>query len=128
MASLDSTFPIDLLRRVPDAGDHLDRLESSREPRFVTPPAAAELLVRAHGIGGRSPRVAEELLHSLQRLDLDWEACRLAGRIEADPIARGEPMDAVDLFIAAVTLRHGQRLVTRDRGFARARGLPVETY
>jgi predicted nucleic acid-binding protein len=128
MASLDSTFLIDLLRRVPAAVEHLDRLEGSREPRFVTPPAAAEVLVGAHGIGGRSLQVAEELLQSLQWLEFDWEACRLAGRIEAGLIAKGEPMSAADLFIAAVTLRHGQRLITRDRAFARVPGLRVETY
>ena len=128
MVSLDSTFLIDLLRRVPAAVAHLDRLEASREPRFVTPPAAAEVMVGAHGIGGQSLRVAEEMLESLQWLEFDWESCRLAGRIEADLIARGEPLSAADLFIAAVSLRHGQRLVTRDRGFARVPGLRLETY
>jgi tRNA(fMet)-specific endonuclease VapC len=128
MASLDSTFLIDLLRRVPSAVDRLERLESSREARCVTPPAAAEVMVGAHGLGGSSLRSAEELLRSLQWLEFDWKCCDLAGRIEADLIARGEPMGAADLFIAAVTMRHEQRLVTRDRGFARVPGLRVETY
>ncbi len=128
MVSLDSTFLIDLLRQVPSAVERLDRLEAAREPRFVTPPAAAEVLVGAHGFGGRSLLVAEEMLQSLHWLEFDWEACRLAGRIEAGLIVRGEPMGAADLFIAAVTLRHGHRLVTRDRGFARVPGLQVETY
>ena len=128
MASLDSTFLIDLLRRVPSAVERLERLEASREPRCVTPPAAAEVLVGAHGLGGKALKSAEELLQSLQWLEFDWESCELAGRIEAELIDRGEPMGAPDLFIAAVTLRHGQRLVTRDRGFARIRGLHVETY
>jgi predicted nucleic acid-binding protein len=128
MASLDSTFLIDLLRRVPSAVAHLDRLEAAHEPRFVTPPAAAEVMVGAHGIGGKSLHVAEELIASLPWLEFDRESCRLAGRIEAELIARGEPMSASDLFIAAVSLRHEQRLVTRDRGFARVPGLRVETY
>jgi predicted nucleic acid-binding protein len=128
MASLDSTYLIDLLRRDPSAVAHLDRLEASHEPRCVAPPAAAEVMVGAHGLGGRSLRVAEELLRSLQWLEFDWEACRLAGRIGAELINRGEPMSASDLFIAAVTLRYGHRLVTRDRGFARVPGLRVETY
>ena len=128
MVSLDSTFIIDLLRRVPSAVKLLDRLEADRDPRFVTPPAAAEVMVGAYGFGGKSLRVAESLLKSLQWLEFDWEACQLAGRIEAELIARGEPIGASDLFIAAVSLRHGQRLITRDRGFARVPGLHVETY
>ncbi|MCI4345423.1 MAG: type II toxin-antitoxin system VapC family toxin [Thermoplasmata archaeon] len=67
-------------------------------------------------------------MRSLQWLEFDWESCRLAGRIEADLISRGESMSASDLFIAAVSLRHGQRLITRDRGFDRVPGLKVETY
>jgi len=106
-ASLDPTCLFDLLRGVPAAVDHLDRLDASREPRLVAPPAAAEVLVGAHRIADRSPRVAKDLLRSLPRLEFDREACRLAGRIEADPIARGEPMGAPELLIAAATLRHG---------------------
>ena len=128
MVSLDSTFLIDLLRRNAAAVKHLERLESSREPRCVTPPAAAEVMVGAHGLGGKSLRIAEEMLQSLQWLEFDWQAARLAGRVEADLVAAGEPMSASDLFIAAISLRHGHRLVTRDRGFARVPGLRVETY
>ncbi|MFI5414508.1 MAG: PIN domain-containing protein [Candidatus Lutacidiplasmatales archaeon] len=128
MASLDSTFLIDLLRGVPAAVVRLEQLEKHREPRCVTPPAATEVMVGAHGFGGSSLRAAEDLVQSLQWLEFDWESCRLAGRIEADLIARGEPMSASDLFNAAVSLRHGQRLLTRDRGFARVPGLKVETY
>ncbi len=128
MASLDSTFLIDLLRRVSPAVEHLDRLEASREPRFITPPAAAEVMVGAHLLGGQSLRVAEELLATLQWLEFDPESSRLAGRIGAELIARGEPLGAADLFIAATSLRHRQRLITRDRGFARVPGLQVETY
>lgn len=128
MASLDSTFLIDLLRRVPAAVARLEQLEHHRELRFITPPAAAEVMVGAHGFGGKSLTAAEDLIRSLQWLEFDWESCRLAGRIEAGLIARGEPMSASDLFIAAVSLRHGQRLITRDRGFDRVPGLKVETY
>ncbi len=65
---------------------------------------------------------------SLQWLEFDQEACRLAGRIGAELIDRGEPLGAGDLLIAAISLRHGQRLITRNRGFARVPGLQVESY
>ncbi|MCI4345422.1 MAG: hypothetical protein L3K07_01510 [Thermoplasmata archaeon] len=52
MASLDSTFLIDLLRGVPSAVARLEQFEHQRELRSITPPAAAEVMVRAHGFGG----------------------------------------------------------------------------
>ena len=53
--------------------DRLERLEASRELRCVTPPAAAEVMVGAHGLGGKALRSAEGLIRSLQWLELDWE-------------------------------------------------------
>jgi predicted nucleic acid-binding protein len=128
MVSLDSSFLIDLLRRLPAAVSRLEDLEAKPEPRCITPPAATEVMVGAHGIGGKALRSAEEMIQSLQWLELDWDSCQLAGRIEAELIAKGEPMGAADLFIAATSLRHGHRLLTRDRGFARVPGLQLETY
>ena len=128
MVSLDSTYLIDLLRKVPEAVDRLDQLEREPEPRCVTPPAAAEVLVGAHRFGGKSLRGTQELLASLQWLEFDRESCEIAGRIEAELIGRGDPLGASDLFIAAISLRHGHRLLTRDGHFARVRGLRVETY
>jgi predicted nucleic acid-binding protein len=128
VASFDSTFLIDLLSGNPEAIDRLRRLEESREPKCVTPPAAAEVLVGASRGGGENLKAAEGLLASLNWLEFDYEACRLAGRLGAELIARGEPLSGPDLFIAAISLRHGQRLLTRDRAFARVKGLSVETY
>jgi predicted nucleic acid-binding protein len=85
-------------------------------------------MVGAHGFGEKPLRAAGGLIRSLPWLELDSESCRLAGRIEADLIAHGESMRASDRFIAAITLRHGQRPITRDRGFDRVPGLQVETY
>ena len=128
MVSLDSTFLIDLLRGHAGAVRRLERLEREREPRCVTPPAAAEVLVGAHRLGGRSQRAAEDMLASLEWLEFDRESCGLAGQIEAALLDEGDPMGASDLFIAAITLRHGHRLLTRDRDFSRVSGLQVETY
>lgn len=106
----------------------MERLEDAKELRWVTPPAAAEVMVGAHRIGGRPLAVAEEFLSALHWLAFDWESCRLAGQLGAELVVRGSPLAAPDLFIAAITLRHGERLLTRDRGFARVRGLQLETY
>ena len=59
---------------------------------------------------------------------MDRQACEEAGRIGAELLGRGEMIGSADLFIAATSKRHGQRLLTRDRGFARVPGLTLETY
>lgn len=128
MVSLETTFLVDLLRGTPEAIARIRELEDAGEPKCVTPPAAAELLIGAHRIGGRELKRAEDLIDSLTLLEFDVEACEEAGRMGASLMTRGEPMSTVDLLIAAISKRHGQRVLTRDRGFARVRGLAVETY
>jgi predicted nucleic acid-binding protein len=128
VVSLETTFLVDLLRKDAAAIARVRSIEASGEPRCVTAPAAAEIMIGAHLRGGRAPDRARELLASLVLLPFDAEACEEAGRLGAQLIARGEELSTPDLFIAAITKRHGQRLLTRDRSFARIRGLTVETY
>lgn len=128
VVSLETTFLVDLLNEASAAMRRARTLEESGEPKCVTPPAAAEVLIGAYFLGGRELAKAHELLESLTLLPFDPEAYHEAGKIGADLLARGEALGAADLFIAAVTKRHGQRLLTRDRSFARVRGLQVETY
>jgi len=127
-ASLETTFLIDLLRKDPRAVARAQALEASGEPKCVTAPAAAEILIGAYLRGGQAPDRARELLASLVFLPFDHESCEEAGRLGAQLIAHGEEVPTPDLFIAAITKRHGQRLLTRDRSFARVPGLTVETY
>src|SRR5437667_10380209 len=128
MASLETTFLIDLLRNRAAAIELAGTLDASGEPRCVTAPAAAEVLIGAHLQGGRSLERAKELLGSLVLLDSDRESYTEAGRLGALLIARGEEMSTPDLFIAASSKRHGQRLDPRDRTFGRIAALPAEPY
>jgi len=128
VASLETTFLIDLLRDRAAAIQLARTLDASGEPRCVTAPAAAEVLIGAHLQGGRSLERAKDLLNSLVLLDFDRESYTEAGRLGALLIERGEEMSTPDLFIAAISKRHGQRLITRDRAFGRIPGLSVETY
>jgi len=128
LVSLETTFLIDLLKKDPAAVARAQALEASGEPKCVTPPAIAEILIGAHMRGGRAPDRARELLASLVLLSFDREACEEAGRLGAQLIAHGEELSTPDLFIAAITKRHGERLLTRDQSFGRIRGLTVETY
>ncbi len=128
MASLETTLLVDLLRGDSRAVAAVKSLEDAGEPRCAAAPAISEMLIGAYRVGGRELEQAGALADSLTLLDFDLEACHEAGRLGAALMARGEPMSSNDLLIAAISKRHGQRLITRDRGFARVRGLSVETY
>ena len=128
MASLDTSFLVDLRRGLPSAIAKAEALEAAGEPKCVTPPAAAEFLVNAYRIGGPRLERARALLDSLVLLDMDRESCEEAGRLGTELVSRGESIGAIDLLIAAISKRHGQRLLTRDRAFSGIPGLAVETY
>ncbi len=128
MVNLDSSFLVDFLRGRPEAVERLQVLEGRREPKYVCPPAAAELLIGAALAGDRAWAKTETFLASLNWLPFDAESCRVAGRIGSALVDAGEPLGIADLFIAAITIRHADRLLTRDRSFARVKGLAVETY
>ena len=128
MVSLDTTFLIDLRKGVPAAIAKAAALEASGEPKCVTSPVATELLVGAYRIGGAQLARTRDLLSSLILLETDMQACEEAGRLGAELLARGETLSTPDLLIAATSMRHGQRLLTRDRTFAHVPGLHVETY
>lgn len=125
---MDTSFLIDLRKGLPAAVAKAKAIEESGEPRCVTFPVAAELLIGAHRFGGAQLERTRELLGSLLLLETDMESCEEAGRLGAELISRGETMGGVDLLVAAISKRHGQRLLTRDRSFARVPGLAVETY
>jgi predicted nucleic acid-binding protein len=126
--SLDSSFLIDLLAGAPRAVAKARELDSVGEPRYVTAPAAAEVLFGAYRLGGAYLERTRVLVDSLPRLPFDQTACHVAGRLGAELAARGSPLGQGDLFIGAISLRHGQRLLTRDRSFGQIPGLAIEGY
>jgi predicted nucleic acid-binding protein len=128
VVSLDSTFLVDLLAGFPRAVEKARELDSVGEPRYVTAPAASEVLLGAYRLGGAYLTRTRLLVDGLPMLPFDQAACQEAGRLGAELLARGTPIGQGDLFIGAVTLRHGQRLLTRDRSFGLIPGLVIEGY
>src|SRR5207249_12164183 len=101
MASLETTFLIDLLRNRAAAIQLAGTLDASGEPRCVTAPAAAEVLIGAHLQGGRSLERAKELLGSLVLLDFDRESYTEGGGLGARVIGRAEEVCRAVVSIAA---------------------------
>jgi predicted nucleic acid-binding protein len=128
VVSLDSSFIIDLLAGEPRAAFKARELDQSGEPRYLTPPAAAEVLFGAYRLGGAYFTRTKLLVDSLQMLPFDRLCCHEAGRLGSELAARGNPIGQADLFIAAITRRHGEYLLTKDRGFSQVPGLRVEGY
>lgn len=128
MPNLDSSFLIDLLAGRAGAAACAEALERAGRVAFVTSPAVSEVYVGAHRAGGEYLESAESLLERLPILPFDRESVKIAGRIGALLLERGTPIGQADLFIAAITMRHQETLVTGDAAFARVPGLKLENY
>ncbi len=128
MVSLDSSFLIDLLDGDPAAVLAARELDRRGEPRYLTAPAASEVMVGAYLLGGPYLERTRALVDSLPLLPFDREAYHEAGRLGAELLKRGSPLGQGDLFVAALAIRHRERLLTRDKAFGRVPGLVVESY
>lgn len=128
MVSLDACFLIDLLKGDPTALALAAKLEASGDPICVTPPAAVEVLSGGVHAGPKPLARARDLIDSLHLLPFDSEAIGVTSGLAAAMMDRGNRLGEGDLFIAGISLRHHQRLITRDRGFALVPGLEVEFY
>jgi len=128
VVSLDSCFLIDLQggeAGAVDAGAELDR---SGVTKCITPTAAAEVLVGAYHLGGVYLQRARLLVDRLVLLSFDRAAYHEAARMGAVLLASGTPIGQGDLFVAAISRRHGEAVLTRDRVFSRIPGLEVVAY
>jgi len=128
MVSLDSSFLIDLLAADPAAVEKARELDRRGETKFLTAPAASEVLVGAYHLGGSYLARTKTLVDSLTLLPFDRLSYDQAGRIGAELLRRGQQISKADLFIAAITVRHGERLIARDGAFSRVPGLALEIY
>jgi tRNA(fMet)-specific endonuclease VapC len=76
----------------------------------------------------RAERTIETLLSCFSIVDFDLDIARLHARLGADLAAKGTPVGAHDLIIAATALSLDYRVATRDRrSFPKIPGLEV-TY
>lgn len=110
----------------------LDALLAGRADEDVAIAAitASELLHGVHRLKGaaraRSEVLVERLLGLLPVVDFDLPAARVHATLGAELGARGTPVGAHDLMIAATAVLIDYAIATRDlRSFPRIRGLRV---
>lgn len=110
-----------MLRRLLDAGDSL----------FTSRINEAEFRVGGFRAKNRTVESAtvELVLSSFPILEFDAASALRYAQVQAHLLDIGKPSGEADVFIAAIALANGQRLVTRNpRHFADVPGLVVESY
>ena len=136
MALLDTTALIDSIRS-PRSANRLrleavtGRLSAASETLCTSRINEAEFRVGAFRAADRAREssLIESLLAALVILEFDAVAALRYAEAQAHLLDIGKPSGDADVFIAAVALANGQRLVTRNAAhFANIPGLIVEAY
>lgn len=127
---LDSTFLVDVLRGTSDVSD-LEADIDARGTAFASSITVMELYEGIHLTNASEAErsAVERLLNDLTELSFDRECAITAGRINAELVDEGNPVDETDVMIAATGLVHDQPIVTRNVDhFDRIQDLEVVTY
>lgn len=136
VAMLDTTALIDLSRRPGNRSRDqlaslLARLLQANDTLFTSRINEAEFRVGCYRAKepARETETVELVLSRLSILEFDASASLVYARIQAHLFDIGKPAGDADVFIAAVALANGQRLVTRNSDhFSLIPGLMVESY
>jgi predicted nucleic acid-binding protein len=116
------------LERTGASGDVEARLgEESRAISVITVSELLHGVLRAEGAARVERRAfVEHVLAGLQAIPITDTVARVHAEIWADLAARGQPIGAHDLWIAATALAHGLGVATRNVShFERVAGLRV---
>ncbi|KXA91192.1 hypothetical protein AKJ57_02045 [candidate division MSBL1 archaeon SCGC-AAA259A05] len=130
MVLVDTTFIIDVMKRVPEAIDKAEELERSSEETRIPTPVIFEL---CEGIE-RSDHPIEKwekvmrVLASFLEAPLNSKHAREAGRKSGRLIREGKALDPINVLIGGMATAEGEFLVTRDGDFERIPGVKVEGY
>jgi len=126
---IDTTVLVALERSGGDLGALREELRD--EEVAISALTASELLHGVHRADGavrrgRRERFVEGLLEALPVVPFDLETARVHARLGADLHARGEPIGAHDLIVAATAITLGFRLASLDvRHFSPVEGIDL---
>ena len=129
MPVADTSFVIDLMRREAGALRLSAGFEREGIPLATTAITAMELLKGAYLSDNRDNLVkARTVLDLFIVLAVDETMYEVYGRLAAGLSRAGTPVGDFDEIIAAMTLCHDGKIITRDRHFEKIPGLSVITY
>lgn len=128
---IDTSVLIDVERGRLSLASLLRAASDADEDVAMAAVTASELLHGVHRLHGaraaRADAFVEGLLDLVPVIPFDLPEARTHARLSADLQARGVPVGAHDLLIAATALTSDYRVVTRDlRSFPRIEGLEVQ--
>lgn len=121
--ALDTSVAVEVLNRGSKAGDWA----TVYEVHCLSVTVVGELLFGALNSSRSRDNLAkvDALLRSCRVLDVDQRASRTYAEIRVRLKKSGRPIPENDLWIAAVSLRHGVPLLTHDAHFSQVEGLTV---
>ena len=130
MACLDTCFLIDLFRGDERAAQRMLELEDSSESMTVAAPSIMEFATGVYlAESAREREALEKFMSAASVLPLDGESALLAGRVNAQLIKAGESIGDLNILIGAISVTHGERLITRNIDhFRRIPDLALEGY
>src|SRR3989344_638491 len=116
MACLDTNFIIDFIKGKIDIeeGNQLGEFISISSPSIVEIIRGLHLKKTLQHIKQNEEEKIENTLNSLNILQLNKESAKIAGRLQAELINKGEDIGIIDILIAAITLRNNETLITRN--------------
>lgn len=130
MVCLDSDFLVAIDRKNQDALKRLRQMKEDGTPLTITPVTVTELLEGAYRTNSEK-KISEtkELIEPLGLLEYDFYAADESGKLLNILRAAGEKIGDMDTIIAAIALRHGETILTRNaKHFAKIPDLKVEKW
>jgi len=129
MTILETTFLIDILQGKLEVKSLMQELERTEESLCIASPSIMELWYGAL----KSKRKAErakvlELVRGLEILNFEEKCALASGEIQVTLEEKGQMIQPEDVMIAGIAQVHGEKVVTRDAGFARIQGLRLLKY
>ena len=130
MVCLETDFLVDLLRNKKEAILKLEELVQKNSIIVATPISLTELF---HGAFKSKNQLnienVEKIMAGVELLDFDFFASKKAGELIAFLEEKGEKIGDNDTITAAIALRHGEKIITRNaKHFGKIKELEIETY
>ena len=128
---VDTTFLIDIMEKLPEAEEILNKLSKNGEPLLVTSLSIFELYTGI--IRSQNPiKEKNKILKALQDqviLSLDEKSAEKAGEIDGISIKEGNMLGIIDCMIAGIAFIKNEKVLTINiKDFSKIRGLKIETY
>lgn len=129
MICADTDALVSILRNEKGSGAITDKLD--KEKASTTVINSYELIFGARISNNKEENIkeAEKLLAKLSILEMDEESAKKAAEIHAELSEKGDLINLKDIFIGAIAVSNGQKILTRnEKDFSRIKGLKIEKW